>query len=602
MVTRTVVAFLFVVSQALVTVQSISADGSPPIPNILKAHATEEKVTSEPYDYIIAGGGLAGCVLAERLTADGSKKVLMLEAGRPDYKHIFIRIPAGILRLFRSTYDWQHETSGEKACNGRNIFLQRGKVLGGSSCTNVCLHHRGSAQDYNNWNVPGWSSSDVLPYFKKSENDNTNRSPEYHGKGGEWSLDEVRYQNPLSKRFLAVGKSAGLGTNDDFNNWSRPQDGVGRFQVSEKNGERCSGATAFLSKALKRKNLVVRSGAMVRKILFNGSKTASGVMYDLMGDDTCRDFCASLKSGGEVICASGAISSPQILMCSGIGPAGHLKEHGIPVVSDLPVGENLQDHPAAVVSFKCPKKGVSVTSKLRLFGKTNPFPALKWMFFKKGILTSTGCDHGAFVKTSSADSQADLQMRFLPAKAVTPDGMTSFTQFRNAKKMDDGYSFQSVATRAKSRGRVRLASSNAHVKPVIDGGYLSNPDDLATLREGIKLGRRLGNRAEWGEFKGEEVFPGPNIKSDAEIDEYIRNSLHTANALTGTCKMGTGDDAVVGPDLRVKGVNGVRVIDSSIIPTIPGGQTATPTVMIAERGAAFLMNPKVVPTVPDVSE
>jgi fatty acid photodecarboxylase len=279
-------------------------------------------------------------------------------------------------------------------------------------------------------------------------------------------------------------------------------------------------------------------------------------------------------------------------MCSGIGPAKHLRAHGIPVVHDNPyVGENLQDHPAAVVSFRTPAKGVSVTSKLRLFGMTNPFPPLKWMLLKTGMMTSTGCDHGAFIKTSAAATQPDLQIRFIAAKALGPDGMTTYTKFRLVGHVEDGYTFQSVAIRAKSKGRVRLASSNSHVKPMIDGGYLSNPDDLATLREGIKIGRMLGNRPEWSEFLGQEVFPGPGVQTDEEIDEYIKNSLHTSNALTGTCKMGIGKDCVVGPDLRVTGVHGVRVADSSVIPVIPGGQTGTPTVMIADRAATFITNP-----------
>lgn len=589
----------FIVGLGLFLVQAATAitpDRYPAIKNLPQVHDKEAKTISEPFDYIIAGGGLAGCLLAERLTADGTKKVLLLEAGRPDYDSLAMRMPGGILRLFRSVYDWQYESSGEKEAGGRNVFLQRGMVLGGSSSTNVLLHHRGSAADYDGWGVPGWSAADVLPFFKMSENDDTNRDPAYHGKGGEWNMDDVRYQNPLSAKFLEVGKIEGLGENDDFNNWSRPQDGVGRFQVSEKNGERVSGATAFLSKAMKRKNLTIRTEVMVKKIDFDGSKTATGVTYDLQGDDTFKPFSAKLKAGGEVLVTGGAIGSPQILMCSGIGPADHLSELGIPVISDLPgVGQNLQDHPAAVVSFTTPKKGVSVTSKLRLFGKTNPLPILQWLLFKSGPLTSTGCDHGAFVKTGAEQPQPDLQVRFLPAKALMPDGMSTFTQFRYIGNFEDGYSFQSVATRAKSKGSVRLASSNSHVKPIINTAYLSDPADLATLREGIKLGRKLGRSSAWADFLGEEVFPGPNVQTDDQIDDYIRSSIHTANALTGTCKMGLEDDAVVGPDLAVKGVNGVRVVDSSIIPNIPGGQTGTPTVMIAERAAAFLQNPELTP-------
>ena len=266
---------------------------------------------------------------------------------------------------------------------------------------------------------------------------------------------------------------------------------------------------------------------------------------------------------------------------------------GIPVVHDNPaVGENLQDHPAAVVSFKTPKKGVSVTSKLRFMGKSNPIPVLNWILFKKGLLTSTGCDHGGFVRSSPTATQPDLQLRFIAAKALGPDGMTTYTKFRSTPYHEDGYTVQVVACRAKSKGRVRLASSNAHVKPCIDGGYLSNTSDLVAMREGIKLGRMLCNRPEWGEYLGQEVYPGPDVQTDEQIEEYIRNSLHTSNALTGTCKMGTAKDCVVGPDLRVIGVNGVRVADSSVFPSIPGGQTGTPTVMVAERAAHFILNPQ----------
>ncbi|KAL7574882.1 hypothetical protein ACA910_010716 [Epithemia clementina (nom. ined.)] len=502
-------------------------------------------------------------------------------------------------RLFRSEYDWQYETGGEKNCNGRNIYLQRGKVLGGSSSTNACLYHRGSAMDYDQWNIPGWSSADVLPIFKLIENDATTAmgtSKQFHGTGGDWNLDHVRYQNPLSKRFLEVSATMGLAVNHDFNDWSRPQDGVGRFHVAQKNGERCSGATAFLHKARKRPNLIVRSGAMVRRVQFDSSlptKTAIGVVYSLVGDDSLESCQAQLNPGGEILLTAGAIGSPQILMCSGIGPARHLRTLGIPIVHDNPnVGDNLQDHPATVVSFKTPQAGVSVTSKLRLFGKSNPFPFLLWLIWKKGLLTSVGCDHGAFVRVTPGALQPDLQLRFIAAKALGPDGMTTYTKFRSMGAVEDGYTIQTIAIRAKSRGKVRLASSNCQVPPIIDLGYLSNPDDLITLREGIKLARIICRRPEWGDYLGEEVYPGPEVQTDEQIEEYIRNTVHSSNALTGTCKMGfhNGDeDAVVGPDLKLLGVNGVRVADSSVIPIIPGGQTATPTVMIAERAAQFIL-------------
>uniref|UniRef100_A0A7S1BHR9 Glucose-methanol-choline oxidoreductase N-terminal domain-containing protein n=2 Tax=Corethron hystrix TaxID=216773 RepID=A0A7S1BHR9_9STRA len=412
-------------------------------------------------------------------------------------------------------------------------------------------------------------------------------------------MDEVKYQNPLSKKFLEIGAAAGLGSNDDFNNWDREQDGVGRFQVSEKKGARVSGATAFLSKAMKRKNLKVRTGTMVRRINFDSTKTSTGVTYDLLGDDSCKQFSSMLKEGGEVLLTGGAIGSPQLLMCSGVGPASHLKEHGVEVVEDLPgVGENLQDHPSGLVSFGTPKRGISVTSKLRIPGTklTNPLHILKWLFFGTGLLTSTGCDHGAFVKTPAAtDGQADLQIRFIAGRALTPDAMTTYSVFRNTKHVKDGYTFQTIAARARSRGNVRLASSNTNVKPSIFAGYLTDPNDLITIREGIKLGRRLGNMAEWGDYKGEEVYPGPEVQTDEQIDEYIRNTVHSANALVGTCKMGADDMSVVGFDLKVHGINGVRVVDASVIPKIMGGQTGTPVVMIAERAAAFLKNSSLAP-------
>mmetsp|Transcript_21037 Transcript_21037/g.64095 ORF Transcript_21037/g.64095 Transcript_21037/m.64095 type:complete len:604 (-) Transcript_21037:432-2243(-) len=559
--------------------------------------AAAEEAAAAEYDYVICGGGLAGCVLANRLSSAG-KRVLMLEAGGADYNAFKIKVPAGILKLFQTEVDWTYFSEGEKACQGRPIYLCRGKVLGGSSCTNVLLHHRGSSADYDAWGVNGWTGEDVLPFFVKSQDDATGRSKEsplHHGTGGEWSMDEVRYQNVLSSTFLKAAQEAGVPLNDDFNNWARPQQGAGRFQVSERNGARCSGATAYLEPVLKAKNpnLAVATGAKVQKVNIAQGEDGPRAQGVVFRDERGNTYEVNVKEGGEVLLCGGAITSPHWLLLSGVGPKKQLAEHGIEcVVDSSEVGQNLQDHPAAVVSYGVSKKhnGISVTSKLRLFGTKIPnlAPVLQWLFAKRGLLTSTGCDHGAFYNTNEEKfAQPDLQMRFLAARALSADGMSTFTNFRESSKHPDGFSFQSIAVRPKSRGSVSLRSSDPENRPCIDCGYLNDEDDVATLREGIKLGRRLAATAAFAPYRGEEVYPGADVVTDEQIDDYIRSSAHTANAITGTCAMGT----VVDENLRVKGVAGLRVCDASTIPVIPGGQTATPTVMIAERAAQFILNP-----------
>eukprot|EP01041_Mallomonas_annulata_P011835 gene11835-24815_t len=387
--------------------------------------------TETAYDYIIVGGGTAGCVLANRLSATEGKKVLVLEAGSSNYKNKYIRMPGGILRLFKSKFDWDFQSKKEQNLANREIYLARGKVLGGSSCLNVLLYHRGDAQDYEKWaettQDDQWSPSKVLPYFKKSENF-LGGETEFHGGNGEFHVSDVRYQNPLSKSFLIACGESGMPPNDDFNNWSRSQEGYGRYHVNEKNGERCSSASAFLEPIAKRKNLNVLTHANVNKILLSGN-AAQGVEVEIKG----KTHNIHLKQGGEVLLTGGAINSPQILMLSGIGPRRHLRELGIDCLADLPgVGENLQDHPAAVVSYACSEgnEGVSVTSKIRIKGTSlvNPKVVLQWLTRRSGPLTSVGCDHGGFFKTNDAVDSPNLQMRFLPARAVTPDGMTSFTK------------------------------------------------------------------------------------------------------------------------------------------------------------------------------
>mmetsp|Transcript_25610 Transcript_25610/g.59173 ORF Transcript_25610/g.59173 Transcript_25610/m.59173 type:complete len:372 (+) Transcript_25610:2-1117(+) len=365
--------------------------------------------------------------------------------------------------------------------------------------------------------------------------------------------------------------------------------------VSESDGSRTSAASNLLEPALadQERNIEVLTGVQVSKVIFNGDKAATGVALRRGGDE----HVLRLASGGEVVLTAGAINSPQLLMLSGIGPREHLQKHGIEVVKDLPsVGENLQDHPAAVVSYECPEEqaGISVTSQLRLGGTKipHPVPFLQWLFFKTGPLTSTGCDHGGFFRTSAVakDASPDLQMRFLAAKAVSADGMGTFTKFRNTAGHADGFSFQSIAARANSRGRVKLASKDPTAKPVIEGNYLTDKGDLATLREGLKLSRQLAQQAAFKPYLGKEVFPGADVKTDAALEAYIASSVHTANALVGTCRMGQATDpaAVCDPEMKVIGVRNLRICDASVIPRIPGGQTGACTVMIAERAADLL--------------
>jgi choline dehydrogenase-like flavoprotein len=478
-------------------------------------------------------------------------------------------------------------------------------MLGGSSALNVLLYNRGDAHDFDKWETEfgckGWMSNDVLPYFKCTQDDQTglaSADPKHHRTGGEWSVDHVRYQNPLSKRFLEACKQLGLPVNQDFNNWSSKQEGAGRFTVSERNGSRCSAASALLAPAVddKKRSIRVLCGAPAQKILFaeNGI-TTTGVHF-VAGD---VDHVARLAPGGEVLLAGGAIHSPQLLMLSGIGPAAQLQKHDIDVIHDLPgVGENLQDHPASVVSYECPeaKRGVSVTSKLRIGGTSlpHPRPMLQWLLFGSGPLTSTGCDHGGFFRTAAAPTDSpspDLQMRFLAARAITADGMGTFTNFKKTARHPDGFSLQSIAARPRSRGKVLLASSNANDKPIIQGDYLTHPGDVATMREGLRLARKIAQQPAFAEFLGPEIFPGPDIQTDAELSTYIADTVHTANALVGTCRMGELSDplAVCDPDMRVKGVNGLRVCDASVMPSLPGGQTASMVVMIAERAAEMIL-------------
>jgi len=544
------------------------------------------------WDYIIIGGGAAGCVLAERLSADPDTRVLVLEAGTDGRRDMRIRVPAGLIKVFKSERDWDFETEPVDGTD-RGVYLCRGKVLGGSSSTNVMLYHRGTPADYESWveaGADGWGPSEVLDYYRKSERNAAGES-QYHGAAGPMTVTDVPYVNPLSQAFMRAAGELGYRRNLDFNDWSAPQDGFGRFQVTQTNGERCSAANAYMPNG--RANLQVQMGAHVSKVSLEGSDEtlcASGVEYISPDGSPTR---AALAPGGEVLMCAGAVQSPQLLMLSGIGPRRHLEDNGIEVRKELDgVGSGLQDHPAVLVSYGC-SKAVSVTDDIRLFGTgvPNPITLARWLLFGKGALTSVACEFGGFFRTRKDVDQPDLQIRFIAAKAMSPDGISTLEKFGSGERTTPGYTAQIIACRPRSVGSVRLRCADPMAKPLLDGIHLSSEVDTVTLREGIKLGRKLCTASAFDGFRKGEVYPTVAVQSDADIDAYVRSTVHSANALTGSCRIGRAEDpgAVLDPQMRVKGVGSLRVIDASAMPHIIGGQTCAPTIMMAEKGADMVL-------------
>ena len=408
-------------------------------------------------------------------------------------------------------------------------------------------------------------------------------------------VDYVPYVNEMSECFLEACGALGYRRNLDFNDWSAPQDGFGRFRVTQNSGERCSAYNAYVQKPKtdKRSNLEVMPGVHVTKVSLEGAEhelCASGVEYM---DASGQPAKAQLSPGGEVLLCAGAVQSPQVLMLSGLGPKGHLDELGIPVRKDMPgVGEGLQDHPAVLVSYGSKKK-VSVTDEIRLMGSSlpNPITLMRWLLFKRGALTSVACEFGGFFRTAKEHSHPDLQVRFIAARAMSADGISTLEKLGAGDKFYSGYTTQIIAARPKSSGRVRLRSADPMAKPVLENIHLSNEADVATLREGIKLGRKICQAPAFDSYRTEEVYPSAAVQSDAEIDAFCKQTVHSANALTGSCRMGGDNDgrAVLDPELRVRGVGSLRVIDASAMPHIIGGQTCAPVIMMAEKGADMVL-------------
>ncbi|MFT7110582.1 MAG: choline dehydrogenase [Psychrobacter glaciei] len=529
------------------------------------------------YDYVIVGGGSAGCVLAERLSMDKNISVCLIEAGPKD-SHPAIHIPIGMLwMMFSKKLNWHVNTQSEKQLSGRKLFWPRGKTLGGSSSSNAMCYIRGHANDYDNWQslgCDGWSYKDVLPYFKRSE-DQECGADEYHGTGGPLTVSNLRVHNKLSDLYVDAGVQAGFDRNEDFN--GAKQEGVGFFQVTQRDGSRCSTAKGYLGLAEGRKNLTVITGVQAKHILTEslaGEIRATGVMVS----DGKQEFSITTKK--EVLLSAGTIFSPHLLMLSGIGDKKELENKGITCIKHLPgVGKNLQDH-LDVMLVNNTRGGQAYN-----LGFTNilkfPWHAARYFFQKKGMFTTNGAEGAGFIKSDEKQEVPDLQIHFTPAKLNNHGRNLLFMA-------GQGYSLHVCNLRPKSRGTLALASSNASTPPLVNANYLSHPEDLEKMIKGVKLGRKILSQDALKPYRVAEVLPGESIQSDAEIEGFVRDYAETIYHPVGTCKMGTDDMAVVDSTLRVKGVANLRVVDASIMPELVGGNTNAPTIMIAEKAADMI--------------
>jgi choline dehydrogenase len=525
------------------------------------------------YDYIIVGAGSAGCVLANRLTADPAVRVLLLEAGPSDW-HPFIHMPAGLAKLVgKKGVNWDYNTEPDPELGNRRLWWPRGKVLGGSSSINAMCYIRGHALDYDAWaqaGAAGWDWDGVLPYFVKAE-DNSRGPSALHGAGGPLGVSDPTHVNPLSKAFVLAGQQAGFAASDDFN--GPRQDGFGYYQTTTRHGARSSTAEAYLKPARGRPNLTVVTHALAREVLFDGLR-ATGVAYTIGHGDAVR---ATAKR--EVILAGGALNSPQLLMLSGLGPADELRAQGIAVRADLPgVGGNLQDHLDICTMQRCTQPiTYDHTSDLAI--------GLNYYLFRRGAGTSNIAEAGGFVRSPLAtDDRPDLQFHFVPAQ-LDDHG-------RN-RLPGNGYTLHACFLRPRSRGRLHLHSTDAADKVRIDAGYLSDAAgfDLKVMLEAVKLSRHVLAQPAFDAFRGEELFPGAQVRDATALVDFIRRKAESIYHPVGTCRMGdAGDDhAVVDPQLRVRGVEGLRVVDASVMPSLIGGNTNAPTIMIAERAADLIL-------------